>query len=89
MLAFFVHNIPVFLLIIVLILAWRFELVGTILFGAAGIFYMFMSRNAEDSLLLALAFSLILAGPALLVALLFYFSWRQKKKPRIEDFNDK
>lgn len=80
LLALLMHNIPSLVLTVVLILAWRFELVGTVVFGCAALFYMFVSRNAEDQLLLALAYSLILAGPALLISLLFYLGWRNKKK---------
>lgn len=79
-LAFLMHNIPVFILTIVLLISWRFEWVGSIVFGAAAIFYMFLSRNAEDQLWLALTFSLILAGPAIIIAVLFFVGWRQKKR---------
>lgn len=79
-LAFIMHNIPVFVLTLVLILAWKHELIGTAVFTVAAIFYMYLSRHGEDSLLLSLAFSLILAGPALLIALLFFMSWKRKRK---------
>lgn len=63
LLGFLVHNIPVFGLIIVLIFAWKYEVIGgvlfVLLFFALGIFFKSFSGNA-GSLIIILPF--LLAG---------------------------
>jgi hypothetical protein len=64
--AFFKHSIPVFLLIIALVIAWRYEIAGglifILLFIALGIYWESFSGNKG---------SLILIAPYLLVGILF------------------
>lgn len=60
------HNIPAFIIIIVLIIAWKWELIGGILFAvafiAAGIFFKSFTGNPA---------SLIVISPFLVVGILF------------------
>jgi hypothetical protein len=60
------HNIPAFIIIIVLVIAWKWELVGGILFVvaffAAGIFFRSFNGNPA---------SLIVIAPFLVTGLLF------------------
>ena len=60
------HNIPAFIIIIVLIVAWKWELIGGILFAvafiAAGIFFNSFTGNPA---------SLIVISPFLVVGILF------------------
>jgi hypothetical protein len=80
---FFIHNIPVFILLGVLIVSWKYELVGTTVFFLAAIFYMGMtSGNLNESGMMSAW--LAIAGPALLISVLFFLSWREKKKSRKE-----
>jgi len=66
LLAFLKHNIPAFALIIALIIAWKYEIAGGVifilLFMALGIFWGSFSGNRG---------SLILIAPYLLVGILF------------------
>jgi hypothetical protein len=72
----FMHNIPSLILTITLIIAWRYPLIGAIIYTAAGIFYMIMISNKGQFI----AWSLIIAAPAILIGILFFFNWLQKRK---------
>ncbi len=75
---FLVHLIPVYLLIGILILAWRWEwigVVGTIILSAL---YIFMTKASEHWLAY-----LSLIGPMLLIGLLFLFARIAKVNSRL------
>jgi len=83
---FFIHNIPVFALLAVLLIAWRHELVGAIAFILAGILYVAqMVINALNGPfhLYMISYSLIIAGPAFLIGILFAVNWRLKRRSMI------
>jgi hypothetical protein len=86
LLAFLVHNIPSFVLLAVLLIAWKHELAGTVAFGLFGILYIIMtvirSNTGERTITFGwvVIYSLIIAGPAFLVAWLFYKGWREKRR---------
>jgi hypothetical protein len=71
----FMHNIPAFVCIVVLIFAWKWELIGGILFIlvfiAAGIFFDSFIKNPA---------SLIVISPFLLTGVLFIVNYRLNKK---------
>ncbi|MBK7627336.1 MAG: hypothetical protein IPJ16_09120 [Bacteroidales bacterium] len=66
LIGFLIHNIPVFILIIILVIAWKRELIGGVLFIlafiAGGIFFKSFSGNAA---------SLIVIGPFFVTGVLF------------------
>lgn len=64
-LALFMHLIPTFIVVIALIVAWRWEGVGSLMFIAAALFVLVMSRGE----------SWIISGPLVLIGLLFLFNW--------------
>jgi hypothetical protein len=69
-LGLFMHNIPVFVLSIVLLISWKREIVGGITFILAGTLYVvIMLMNS----------SLIIAGPAFLIGILFIINWLKKQ----------
>lgn len=73
------HNIPTFILLIILIISWKYEIVGGIVFILAGLFYIIMvSRSVPWNL--ALSWSLIIAGPAFFIGILFIINWFKKKQ---------
>jgi len=75
----FMHNIPVFILLIILIISWKYEIVGGIAFVLTGLFYIIMvSRSVVWNL--ALSWSLTIAGPAFLIGILFIINWHKKKQ---------
>lgn len=73
------HNIPSFVMIVLLIIAWRYELVGAIGFIVLALLYM-ISAFSRVGLLMALSWSLTIAGPAILISVLWVFNWRWKRK---------
>jgi len=80
LLAFLAHNIPVFILIAVLWISWKYEIVGGIAFILAGIFYIYFTIFRNDPFeWYYLSWSLIISGPAFLVGTLFLIGWFKKK----------
>jgi hypothetical protein len=79
-LALTVHLIPVFALIAVLVLAWRWEWVGAALYAAAGVLYVTwvvsMSRPVPPAM--KLIWILLIAGPAFVIAGLFLANWLRR-----------
>ena len=80
-LGLFIHNIPVIILLIVLIISWKYEIVGAIVFILGGLFYIavLLMNEFESYMLLWI---LQISGPAFLVGILFYLNWRQKKRKK-------
>ena len=81
-LGLFMHNIPVFVLLIVLLISWKHEIVGGIAFTLAGTLYivivlMNMLRNSFEWYMVS--WILIVAGPAFLIGVLFIINWRKKQ----------
>ena len=78
------HLIPSFVLIAVLILAWRWEWIGAALYAAAGLLYVVwlvsMSRPVPPAM--RFAWALTIAGPALLIAGLFLANWLKHNELR-------
>ena len=82
----FIHNIPALILLIVLIISWKHELVGAIVFILAGILYIaLILKNVltDISNLYMLFWTLQISGPSFLIGILFWFNWHQKKKARV------
>lgn len=74
------HNIPVFILAILLWVSWKHELVGAIAFILAGLLYIISVMMKSPFQGYYLSWLLIIAGPAFLIGILFFISWKQKKK---------
>jgi uncharacterized membrane protein len=79
----FMHNIPVFILVAVLIVSWKHEIVGAIVFILFGVSYIgitlrgMLANSFEWGMLLSI---LIIAGPSFFIGILFYLNWKAKKK---------
>jgi len=81
-LGLFVHNIPAFVLLIVLLISWKHEIVGGIVFILAGILYIVILlinilRNPSEWYMLFWA--LQISGPAFLIGILFIINWLKKR----------
>jgi len=78
------HNIPSFILLIVLLVSWKHEIVGGIAFILAGLLYSGISIiriiTSNPIEWYMLSWSLIIAGPAFLIGILFIIGWFKKKK---------
>jgi hypothetical protein len=77
------HLIPVFVLVVALVLAWRWEWVGALLFAAAGTAYVVMlAGRPNPPLPMKLLWGLTIAGPAFVVAALFLLGWLGRGRPQ-------
>jgi hypothetical protein len=82
LLGLFIHNIPSLLLLIVVIIAWKYELVGASVFILTGLAYIVMVLAGAHSLSLMFSWSFTIAGPAIAIGILFFLNWKEKKKLR-------
>lgn len=74
---FAVHLIPVAIYAVILVLAWRWEWVGAVLFASLGALYIVtMGRHRLDWNLI------FIAGPLFLLAALFLATWWRRAAPR-------
>mgnify|MGYP001179480031 CR=1 FL=1 len=77
------HNIPSIILTILLIIAWKYELVGAIAFTLAGLLYIVQIIINSITVKFEwyyLSWAFTIAGPAFLTGILFYVNWKLKKK---------
>ena len=83
-LALTMHLLPVFVLIVALILAWRWEWIGAAIYAAAGLLYVFLvvTRSHPDQPAMKVIWILTIAGPALVIAALFWINWINHDKLR-------
>jgi hypothetical protein len=77
LLGFLIHNIPTFFLIAALILAWRREWVGAILYIGFGVWYILTSWGSLDW-----TAPVLLGGIPILVGMLYLAGWIWRKQIR-------
>lgn len=82
LLAFFMHNIPVIILIVFLVIAWKREIVGAIVYLIGGLLYIFLSFRGADDWRMALVWSLQISGAAFIISGFFFANWREKIKDK-------
>lgn len=75
LIALSIHLIPSFVLIGVLVLAWRWEWIGAILYAAAGVLYIAWVLPRPIPPTLKIIWVLMIAAPAFLIAALFLANW--------------
>ena len=78
-LGLFMHNIPTLILLAVVVISWKYEIVGGIFFILAGVAYIVFAVGRgrfEGNTWLP---SLIIAGPAFLIGILFILNWMKKR----------
>ena len=71
--AFLIHLVPTYIVIISLVVAWRWELIGSVLFTVFSLFYLASSRGE----------SWIISGPLFLISILFLINWVYRKKRHV------
>lgn len=74
------HNIPVFILLAVLWISWKYEIVGGVAFILAGLLYIFFTFRNADNWGMALAWSVQIAGVAFVIGGFFIANWIKKRK---------
>ncbi len=72
-LGFLIHLIPSYILTAALLIAWRWEKIGGLIFLVLGFWYLLMTHGKPTQMLSML----IIGGPPFLIGILFLFS---KKK---------
>lgn len=76
-LALLIHLIPVYIIVIALVLAWRWEWLGAILFTGLAALYVAWTWGRFPWLNYV-----AIAGPILLVGVLFLFGWLARVRAR-------
>lgn len=80
LLGLLMHNIPSLALLIVLIISWKYEIAGGVVFLLAGMVYIAFTLRSEILWHTALIRCTLIAGPALLIGGLFLANWFIKKR---------
>jgi hypothetical protein len=75
----FMHNIPALILLIVVIISWKHEIVGGIVFNLAGLLYILMLAMRPKFEWYMVIWSITIAGPAFFVGILFLINWVKKR----------
>ena len=78
-LALLIHLIPVYIVLAVLAVAWRWEWIGAVLFSALGVLYIAMAWGRFP-----LSVYFAISGPAFLLAGLFLANWVYRAELRRE-----
>ncbi len=78
--ALVLHLIPTFLVVVLLVLAWRWELIGVVVFAGLAIAYVGLLWGRFPWVTYA-----AISGPLLLASVLFLLSWRQRVRARTVD----
>ena len=69
-LALLINLVPTYVVVIALVIAWKWEWVGAILFNFLAVFYVVWARGRVSS-----AAYLVISGPLVLMGALFLFNW--------------
>jgi hypothetical protein len=67
------HLIPTFIMVAALVVAWRWEWVGAVVFACCGVFFTVIVRGPWWT-------KIIFAAPCLLTAWLFLMNWRKRSE---------
>jgi hypothetical protein len=81
-LALLMHNIPVLVLLAVVIIAWKFELAGGIVFLLGGFGFAVFSAFRAQPWTMALLNNLPLVLPPIVIGILYFICWSLKKGKR-------
>ncbi len=68
-LALLIHLIPTGIVLLILLIAWRWEWVGTVLFIGLGLLYLFGTPHLDWSA------HLLISGPLFVMGVLFLVNW--------------
>lgn len=82
------HNIPVFILIVVLCISWRYEIVGGIAFILAGLIYAglnIITISMDGFQWYYLSWIIQISGIAFVIGILFLINWKRKKRKEVKN----
>lgn len=77
LLALLIHLIPTGVILIVLVVSWRWEWIGAILFSVLGLLYILMFQGQFNW-----SVYLMMSGPLFLIGILFLFNWLYRRELR-------
>jgi hypothetical protein len=84
--AFLIHLIPSFILLAFLIIGWKWELVGGIIFTAVGFgfapFIFMKNYHMNQSIWMSLGIILMINVPFIIAGILFIIGYYRKKRSR-------
>jgi cytochrome b561 len=90
--AFLIHLIPSFVLLALLIVSWKWEYIGGIIFTILGLglspFVFMLNYNRNNSAGMSLGIILVITFPFVLVGILFIVSHFMKKKALLKTHNE-
>jgi hypothetical protein len=69
------HLIPTFILIIILVICWRWEWVGAFLYTGLGVLYIIIAWGNPWT------WALIISGPLFVLGVLYLLNWTLLKRP--------
>jgi len=82
--AFLIHLIPSFILLALLIIAWKWEFIGGLIFSLIGLGFspviFIHNYNMNHSVWMSLSIILMITIPFVIVGILFILSYRMKGK---------
>ncbi len=76
--AFLMRLVPSFLILIVLVVSWRWEWIGGILFIALGVYYIVSAWEKFQ-----IVAYLLISGPLFLIGILFLINWFKHSELRV------
>ena len=85
----FMHNIPALLLLITLIISWKHEIVGGIVFILAGFLYILLLVIGPHFEWYMLSWSILISVPTFLIGILFILNWQKKSSNKSNQKNSK
>lgn len=77
-LAFLIHLAPVYAVLLVLLLAWRWEWVGTVAFAGLAVFYVVSTGGRQHWSAYA-----IISGGLVVLSVLFLLNWIYRKQLQV------
>ena len=77
LLALTMHLIPTAFVVLILIIAWRWEWIGGIVFFALAVFYIFLAWGRFP-----LSVYFVISGPMIVISILFFVNWKYRAEIR-------
>lgn len=81
LLAFFIHLVPTYISIVILMIAWKWPRVGALAYFGAGLFYIFFMTDVDWLAIMLISGPLFLTG---IFFILSYYVGINKKKNRLK-----
>lgn len=89
---FFMRNIPALIIIAIIVVSWTYEITGGLAFVLVGFSHMIKSVIDASRLglkwYIALAWSLLIAVPAIVIGVLYLVNWLKRPKTPDTDLDD-